>query len=385
MTRNYLVSALLLGLLTACSSVNMGTHRIDVQQGNALDQESVAKLKLGLNRSQVRFLLGTPLVVDPFRNDRWDYVYIFYKAGKLADQKRITLFFDGDILKRIEGDVPAAEPVIAKVDAPKPVPVVVAPTPTESVPPAPVPKSISAAKPAAEVKPVAADKPFTASVVVPVVAMTEAKPAPVPSEPVAVDKPESYKVAETPRTPVATSIVAPLPSPKGAPAYVDPRPPAELGLQTETNVAQIQPDVIPPFPEPNSAAPTNTPVPANAEEAVLQALKIWSEAWGQRNEEAYIAAYAQDFVPQGGGTRADWEKRRRLLLGLAKNIELKIESPSVEMAPDGSALVTLNQHYRSDSFRDAVVKQIRMAQRDGRWLIVEERVISILHPRKPLR
>jgi outer membrane protein assembly factor BamE len=105
--RHFLISVLFLSL-AGCSSVNIGPHRIDVQQGNALDQESVARLKPGLSRSQVRFLLGTPLVVDPFRTDRWDYVYRYYKAGKLAEQKRITLYFDGDTLARMEGDVPPA-------------------------------------------------------------------------------------------------------------------------------------------------------------------------------------------------------------------------------------------------------------------------------------
>lgn len=104
--RHFLISALLLGLASGCSGGKIGPHRIDVQQGNALDQESVARLKPGLSRSQVRFLLGTPLVVDPFRNDRWDYVYLYYKAGSLTEQKRISLFFDGDTLARIEGDLP---------------------------------------------------------------------------------------------------------------------------------------------------------------------------------------------------------------------------------------------------------------------------------------
>ncbi|MBU1395729.1 MAG: outer membrane protein assembly factor BamE, partial [Gammaproteobacteria bacterium] len=101
--RHFLISALFLSLVAGCSSVNIGPHRIDVQQGNALDQENVARLKPGLSRSQVRFLLGTPLVVDPFRTDRWDYVYLYYKAGRLAEQKRITLFFEGDTLVRMEG------------------------------------------------------------------------------------------------------------------------------------------------------------------------------------------------------------------------------------------------------------------------------------------
>ena len=103
--RQLLISALLLSLLAGCASTPIGPHRIDVQQGNALDQENVARLKPGLNRSQVRFLLGTPLVVDPFRNDRWDYVYVYHKAGRLAEQKRLTLFFEGDILARMLGGV----------------------------------------------------------------------------------------------------------------------------------------------------------------------------------------------------------------------------------------------------------------------------------------
>ncbi len=420
-----------MGLLSACSGGGIiGSHRIDVQQGNALDQESVAKLKPGLNRSQVRFLLGTPLLVDPFRNDRWDYVYVYYKAGRLTEQKHITLFFEGDILKNIEGDFPVAEPLVAKLDTPKPAPAVAVPTPVEPVPmaqgagpasqvavkvepapvkPEPLPEAVGAAPvakaavtpPSAEAEPAATAKPLPAPAVAaaaapvvatpvaatPVAAMAQTKPVPpapvvdVAPAPVAATRTESSKAASSPRTPVATSLVPPLPSPKGAPAYVDPRPQGELNLQTDANVAQIQPDVIPPFPEPSSAA-VSAALP-NAEEGVLQALKSWSEAWKQRNMEAYLAAYGQDFVAQGGVTRADWEKHRRLLIGQAKNIDLKIDSPSVEIVPDGSALVTFNQYYRSDRYRDAVVKQIRMVQRDGHWLITEERVLSTLHPKKP--
>jgi len=106
--RHFLISALLLTLVAGCSGGYIASHRIDVQQGNALDQENVARLKPGLNRSQVRFLLGTPLVIDPFRTDRWDYVYMYYTAGKLTEQKHISLFFEGDTLARIEGDLPAA-------------------------------------------------------------------------------------------------------------------------------------------------------------------------------------------------------------------------------------------------------------------------------------
>jgi outer membrane protein assembly factor BamE len=87
-------------------------HRIDVQQGNALDQENVARLKPGLSRSQVRFLLGTPLVVDPFRTDRWDYVCVVLQGRQAGRAKAHYAVFEGDTLARIEGDVPAVEPAV---------------------------------------------------------------------------------------------------------------------------------------------------------------------------------------------------------------------------------------------------------------------------------
>ena len=348
--RQLLIPALLLSLLAGCSSVNIGPHRIDVQQGNALDQENVARLKPGLNRSQVRFLLGTPLVVDPFRNDRWDYVYVHHKAGRLAEQKRVTLFFQGDVLVRIEGDLP---PPAERAPEPKPV-----------SQPAPPPAPALASQPATQTTAEAAPQPA---------AQTPPKPA-RPGAPTAAVVTPVVAAPATAAAP-ATSIVPPLPSPKDAPPYPNKRPPAELALQAETDVAQIQPDVIPPFPEPATQT--------GLEAAVLATLKTWSDAWTRRDEDAYFAAYDAAFVPQGGGSREDWEKRRRLLLGVARNIDLRIESPTVERVADGVALITFNQHYRSASYRDSVVKQMRLVERDGRWLIAEERVLTILRGARP--
>ena len=147
-------------------------------------------------------------------------------------------------------------------------------------------------------------------------------------------------------------------------------------MNPETNVAQIQPNVIPPFPDPN------TPSPAKATAAsVLSALQAWADAWAKGNADAYIAAYAADYAPPGG-TRAAWEKRRRSLLSIAKNVELRIEAPKVTMAADGHALVAFKQYYRSANARDDLVKQIKFAQRDGRWVIVEEQVVSTLQAPK---
>lgn len=106
-------------LLTACSSTPeipslLTPYRIDVRQGNHVTQEMVAQLKPGQSRDQVRFILGTPLVADPFHAERWDYVYRFQPGHGEAQQRRITVFFSDDKLSRIAGDVMSKETSITQ-------------------------------------------------------------------------------------------------------------------------------------------------------------------------------------------------------------------------------------------------------------------------------
>ena len=93
-------------------------YRIDIQQGNVVTQEMISKLKLGMTRSQVRFALGSPLVVDPFRTDRWDYVYMFQKQGKELERRNITVIFEDEKLARIDGDVVALPQAIKALEPP---------------------------------------------------------------------------------------------------------------------------------------------------------------------------------------------------------------------------------------------------------------------------
>ena len=83
-------------------------HKVDIQQGNYVTQEMVSKLKPGMSKSQVRFALGTPLVVDPFHADRWDYVYVQQKRGRTVEQRHIAVIFKDEKLLRIDGDVAPA-------------------------------------------------------------------------------------------------------------------------------------------------------------------------------------------------------------------------------------------------------------------------------------
>ena len=100
MMRKILIPALLM-----CLSATSGctAYRPTIQQGNILDADQYDKLKPGMTRHQVTFVMGTPLLKDPFHKDRWDYIH----TVKLGDNKkttiqRLTLFFDKDTLVRID-------------------------------------------------------------------------------------------------------------------------------------------------------------------------------------------------------------------------------------------------------------------------------------------
>lgn len=89
-------------LTTGCVSV----YTPEIQQGNVVTQEMVDKLKPGMTKAQVRFVLGTPLVIDPFHQDRWDYVYYIKKNFNAPAQARqLTVLFKGDALTKLLGDV----------------------------------------------------------------------------------------------------------------------------------------------------------------------------------------------------------------------------------------------------------------------------------------
>jgi outer membrane protein assembly factor BamE len=91
--------------LAACGSTNWGfPYWPDVQQGNWITSEQVAQLQHGMTREQVRFILGTPTLQDIFRTNRWDYPY-YNKPGYGKEQERkFTVWFEGDSLVRWEGD-----------------------------------------------------------------------------------------------------------------------------------------------------------------------------------------------------------------------------------------------------------------------------------------
>jgi outer membrane protein assembly factor BamE len=97
----------------ACSWVPrpISEYKIDIQQGNVLMQDMMAQIKPGSSRDQVRFILGTPVLMDMFHARRWDYVYRLQKGSTgEVEMRQFSTFFDGnDKLVRVDGDVSALQ------------------------------------------------------------------------------------------------------------------------------------------------------------------------------------------------------------------------------------------------------------------------------------
>jgi outer membrane protein assembly factor BamE len=162
--RNWLILPLVLAWAGCKQMPDVPTiispYKIDIQQGNVVTQEMVSKLKVGMTRAQVRFALGSPLVVDPFRTDRWDYVYSYQKQGKQVERRRITVIFDEDKLVRIAGDVVPIDGTLAPETPANKSPTTSAPAPADkSAAPKPAVANPEQNAPADRKPATASDKP----------------------------------------------------------------------------------------------------------------------------------------------------------------------------------------------------------------------------------
>ena len=100
-----LLAAVLALTQTACN-----LYRITVQQGNVITQEMVNSLKPGMTREQVAYIMGEPVVRNPFNESQWDYVYTLQVPGRVERQRKLSLFFADGVLSHLTGDFkPGAE------------------------------------------------------------------------------------------------------------------------------------------------------------------------------------------------------------------------------------------------------------------------------------
>ena len=106
-----LVAALCL-LVAGCSWVpTWGVYKIDINQGNFVTQDAIEKLRVGQNKSQVRLILGTPLVADAFHANRWDYIYRFESSGRVIEDRKFMVAFEDDKLTKWTGEDLPVSPI----------------------------------------------------------------------------------------------------------------------------------------------------------------------------------------------------------------------------------------------------------------------------------
>ena len=105
--RKSLALAIVLGVLVGTSGC---VYRANISQGNIVEEEDLDQVEIGMTRNQVRFLLGTPMIDDPFHQNRWDYVYYVKIGRKDASAKRwVTILFDDDTVSEIQRNRDLAE------------------------------------------------------------------------------------------------------------------------------------------------------------------------------------------------------------------------------------------------------------------------------------
>ncbi len=162
------LAALAVALLGGCHSLQSDNnflgvitpYRLEIVQGNVITREEAARIKPGMTKAQVRDVLGSPLVTDPFHVDRWDYVFTIRRQGAEPQLRRVVVLFKGDALESIDsgGQLPGEREFVASIDtfkarpppllalteeqlkalpppAPTPAPEAVPPAPTRNYPP----------------------------------------------------------------------------------------------------------------------------------------------------------------------------------------------------------------------------------------------------------
>lgn len=106
--QNILILVLVGGLAAGCSWTPLDSvvYKLDIKQGNIIEQSDINQLRPGMEKRQVQFLMGSPMIVDTFNQDRWEYIYRRHLSGSApSENTRVSLFFDNNKLVRIEGDL----------------------------------------------------------------------------------------------------------------------------------------------------------------------------------------------------------------------------------------------------------------------------------------
>lgn len=395
---------ILLALLGAsCSSTlpSVKPYHLDVQQGNVVTAKMMLQLKPGMTKSQVRYVLGTPLLQDSFHQNRWDYFYQMAKGGKVIERRRIILDFEDDGLKAVRGDViPAGAPgaeeaAIAAVTDLKTVKsdkTLLQEDPktswydrfkfwddgkdkTAKAMDEEKPKAKAAVNETSEKswydslkfwgddeKTGAKPSEPAASKALPAKKAIEQKAAEQKVEQLAIKPSSADKTTALEKASEAVDA----PSVEVAKANADSAADAKAALkETVDQVAE----------QPQQLAKNEVEEPSNYQEAVAKAVNAWANAWRTKNVNAYLNAYSDKFQPEGMGKKAWVEQRKQRVGGKSGSISLVLEGMNIQ-ADAKKASASFVQQYSSGKYSDVVNKVLSLESTSGQWLIVRESVVK---------
>ncbi len=100
-TQGLLISSCVTAL-SACADWLPEAHKLDLQQGNTVKLEQLEGISIGMSKTEVRRIMGSPMLSDPFHNQRWDYIYRFIPNKGFERKSLLTLYFEEDVLVKID-------------------------------------------------------------------------------------------------------------------------------------------------------------------------------------------------------------------------------------------------------------------------------------------
>ncbi len=168
-------------------------------------------------------------------------------------------------------------------------------------------------------------------------------------------------------------------APRSTPAATIPpapvTPPATTAPPSNTPPAATSPSVTPPPAVIETKKPVQEAKPTeNGQQAVLDAVNAWAEAWGAQNVDRYLDSYAKSFKTPGGESRQQWESVRRERVSRPSKISVKLNKIEVKMNGDNAATVYFRQAYKATGLDADSNKTLNMVKEGSRWLIKQERV-----------
>lgn len=367
---------LLSTLLASCSYIStpvLSPYKMEIRQGNYVTAEMREKLKLGISKQQARYVLGTPMVSDVFHGNRWDYVYRLEQHGEVVEKQRLTLYFEGDNLVKIDDGKPAeTAPVLAqRVAEPA------APKPAVKIDPeTDVLKSVQGwaaawsaknardylAAYAADFKPDGMsrdawekqrlDRISKPKVIV--VALSDINVSVQDDGHATASFTQNYR-SDNYRDQVEKTLQ--LVKQSGHWLIVEER--AGKAVEARVKAQTYVPGEV-------STQPINA-----RQQAVQDAVKHWADAWSARDTGKYLASYGTAFKPKGV-SRAAWEAQRSERIGKAHSIAVKVSELKIRLHDDSHASATFIQGYRSDSHKDSTRKTLLLEKIGDAWVIIAE-------------